>query len=261
MSQQNRHRPAAALCALSMTLLAAATAPCLAADEEIQVYLDDRRSPGQFGVDVHNNYVFRGRRQAEYPGEQPPGRVYRLTPEFTYGLSNTLELGMYVLTTRSAQGDWHGDGVKLRVKYIAPHDDQAGWFWGGNLEIGRTDLQVSETPWNGQLKGIVGWRGGPWLLAVNPNLNFSLSSGGGPVGTSLDLKASRQVGERTQVGAELYTEWGPVRRLEAWGREPKSIFAVVDHDLGDIDLNLGVGRGLTRGADRWLLKFIIGINF
>ena len=250
--------------ALSLILPASlwlSTAPALAADEEIQVYLDDMRAPGKFGVDVHNNYVFKGRGSPDYPGEQPPGRVYRLTPEFTYGVTDQLEFGLYLLTTRDAAGSWHGDGAKVRVKFIAPHDAEKGWFWGGNLEIGRTDSRVSETPWNAQFKGILGWRGGAWLLAANPNINFKLSRNGGPVTDSLDLKLNRKVDEKTGLGLEAYTEWGPLRRPDAWNRNSKTVFAVVDHDFGDFDLNLGVGRGLTHEADRWLFKFIVGTTF
>ena len=236
--------------------------PAWAASEEIQVYLDDLSAPGQFGVDVHNNFVLSGSRQSAYAGEQPPHHVYRLTPEFYYGITPTLELGAYLLGSRSASGSTRADGAKLRLKYVAPHDDKAGAFWGLNLEIGRSSHRVSETAWNGQLKGILGWRGGDWTLGANPNMDWSLSKGGGPVMASLDLKAARAVSEGTQLGLELYNELGPLRRLEALNKNSKTLYLALDQDLGhDIDLNLGLGRGLTDDADRWVLKFIVGTHF
>lgn len=81
---------------LALALLAglAFAAPAAhAASEEIQVYLDDLSAPGQFGVDVHNNYVISGAKQPTYVGERPPNHVYRLTPEFYYGITKSLELG------------------------------------------------------------------------------------------------------------------------------------------------------------------------
>ena len=234
---------------------------CSAASEEIQVYQDDMRAPGQAGVDLHNNLVVSGRRAADYPGEQPPGKVYRLTPEFTYGLSDTLELGAYLLSSRDASGRVHGDGGKLRLKYIAPHDALSGGFWGLNLELGRTELRVSPTAWNAQLKGIVGWRGGGWTLAANPNIDWSLSQGGEPVGASLDLKLSRAVANKTQIGLESYNELGYLKHPSLSGLNSRSLFAVLDHDFGWLDLNLGLGRGLTSAADRWTVKFIAGIDF
>lgn len=251
-------KPAA--CAAATLLALQGTAH--AASEEIQVYLDDLSSPGQFGVDVHNNYAISGLKQPEYPGQRPAHHAYRLTPEFYYGITKTLELGLYVLTARYADGTSQVDGSKLRLKYIAPHDENTGVFWGLNLEIGRTRTSVSETPWNGQLKGIIGWRGAGWTLGANPNLDWSLSKGGGPVMASLDLKVARKVSERSDLGVELYNDLGPARRLDALNRNSKTLYLALDHELpGEVDLNLGIGRGLNNDGDRWVLKFIVGTHF
>ncbi len=252
-------RRAAAL--LAWVLLAAATPAALAAPEEIQVYLDDLSAPGKFGVDLHNNYVFSGPSKPGYPGEQPPARVYRLTPEFTYGLTDTLELGLYVLTSRAAHAEPKVDGAKLRIKYIAPHDANQGFFWGANLEVGRTVLRASSTPWNAELKGILGYRTGPWTLAMNPNFDWSLSRGGGPVTFDLDAKVAYAINPKTQLGMEIYNELGPLVRLDGLNKNGKTLYAVIDHEFERVDLNLGLGRGLTRDGDRWLIKFIVGTRF
>lgn len=235
-----------------------------AAAEEIQVYLDDMKAPGAWGLDVHNNFVARGRRTPDYAGEQPPGRVLRVTPELTYGITPTLELGLYVLASRASAGRLDADGGKVRLKYIPAHDADVGGFWGLNLEVGRSALRVAEQPWNAQLKGIVGWRSGPWLLAANPNVDVSLSPGGGPVTAAVDVKLAYALDARTQWGLESYNELGPVRALtrrQGWQRQGRTLYAVLDRDFDGIDLNLGLGRGLTPDADRWTLKFIAGFAF
>jgi hypothetical protein len=234
---------------------------CRAAPEEIQVYLDDMSAPGHFGVDVHNNFVIAGSTVASYPGEQPPGHVFRLTPEFYYGLSPTVELGLYVLSTHAPDGGSQLDGAKLRVKFVAPHDPAAGPFWGANLEIGDTSRRVSATPWNGELKGILGYRAGPWLFAINPNLDWSLSAHGGPATVDVDFKISRAIDSSTQIGIETYDEFGPLREPGSLGQNSKTIYAVIDQDFGSVDLNAGIGRGLTTDSDRWILKFIVGKRF
>ena len=233
----------------------------VAAPEEIQVYLDDLSEPGKFGVDIHNNYVFSGSSKPSYFGEQPPAHVYRLTPEFYYGLTDTLELGLYVLGTRAAHSDPSVVGGKFRIKYIAPHDKEQGFFWGANLEVGRTDLRVSPTPWNAELKGIFGYRTGPWTLAVNPNFDWSISRGGGPVTFDVDAKVAYAIDAKTQLGFETYNELGPLRRLDGLSKNSKTLYAVVDHDFGGFDLNLGIGKGITKEADKWTLKFIVGTHF
>jgi hypothetical protein len=43
-----------------------------AAPEEIQVYEDDMDKPGQFGLDVHNNYVWGHASPLQWTGEAQP---------------------------------------------------------------------------------------------------------------------------------------------------------------------------------------------
>ena len=249
------------VCAAVLTAMACWAGTASAAPEEIQVYLDDTSAPGASGVDVHNNYVFRGAKVPGYAGEQPPSHVYRLTPEFYYGLTDTLQAGLYVLTTRPSGGDAHVDGVKARIKYIAPHDKEQGVFMGVNLEVGRTSLRVSPTPWNAELKGILGYRTGPWLVAVNPNIDWSLSPRGGPVTFGIDAKLAYAINGKTQIGLETYNELGPIAHLDALSANGKYVFAVMDREFEHFDLNIGLGKGVTREADRWLLKFIVGTHF
>lgn len=238
-----------------------AVEPVHAAPEEIQVYLDDITAPGGFGMDLHNNFVISGSDTPEYPGALPPEHLYRLTPEFYYGVSETFELGLYVLSSVTPGFDARYDGAKLRLKYIAAHDSTAGPFWGANLEIGRTDRSVSERPWNAELKGIYGYRTDPWLIAINANFDAALSAGGDPVALEITTKIARRTGVSSQVGIESYNDLGPLRDLARIDRNSQTLYAVVDTQLGDIELNAGIGRGLTTMADRWVLKFIVGMQF
>ena len=249
------------LCSISLLTVLCSPVCCLAAPEEIQVYMDDLSAPGKFGLDVHNNYVVSGDSNPAYPGALPAAHQYRLTPEFYYGLTDNVELGMYVLSAFENDGTSHIEGGKVRIKYIAPHDAEKGMFWGVNLEAGRTNLAASEVPWNAELKGIWGFRTGEWTFALNPNIDWSLSSGGGPVTLDVDGKLAYSISEKTQIGVELYSEFGPVRQLQALNQNSKTLYAALDHDFGGMDLNAGIGRGLTSESDKWVIKFIIGTHF
>jgi hypothetical protein len=253
-----RFNTALALCLL-LTSGSAAT-PVRAAPEEIQVYLDDKEDPGNVSVDLHNNDVLVGDKQASYAGERPPDPVYRLTPEFNFGLTETLEAGAYLLTSLPPNGDPVFDGAKLRLKYIAPHDATAGPFWGLNLELGRTRIADSPRPWNGELKGILGWRNRDWTLAGNLNGDAPLARHNDTATAELDCKMARRISGDTSIGLESYNELGPFRRLEPLDQGSKSLFAALDTVVGGHDLNLGVGRGLTRDADRWVVKAIVNFR-
>jgi hypothetical protein len=234
-----------------------------AAPEEIQVYIDDLTAPGGFGTDVHNNYVVSGSSTPDYPGGEAPAHLYRLTPEFYYGATDTLELGLYILTTTQPGRAPMFDGPKVRLKFIAPHDESEGAFWGANLEIGKTSLRVSELPWGTEFKGIWGYRAEPWLLAVNTNVDWeSTRVFGGPVSFDVDTKLAYRTGLGYQVGFESYNELGPLNGLGQLNRRSETLYAVLDTDLGkSLDLDAGVGRGLTTVSDRWIVKFIVGIHY
>jgi hypothetical protein len=255
---------AAKRAAAALTLaLAALPGAASAAPEEIQVYLDDLVGTGNFGTDVHNNYVVSGDGMPPYPGGEAPAHVYRLTPEFYYGLSDTLELGLYVLTTRQPGRDPTYDGSKLRVKFIAPHDAEHGAFWGANLEIGDTSLRVSPQPWGTELKGIYGYRWSRWLFATNLNLDWTSNAPfGGPVSLDVDTKLAYLTDAGYQVGFESYNELGQASNPGHFSQDSEMLYAVIDTDLNkSMDLNAGIGRGLTTASDHWVIKFILGFHF
>jgi len=216
--------------------------------------------PGRFGLDVHNNYVFSGRATPDYSGEQPPSHVYRLTPELYYGVLDELELGMYLLTTHSAAGETRYDGAKVRLKFIAPHAADRGAFWGLNFELGKTAERVSGYPWNMELKGIYGYRASGWLFAANLNIDRSLARA--DVATvELDTKLARDVGHGIELGAELYDELGRVTDPGPLPQRSQAAYAVLDTEIGGIEINAGLGWGLTHAADHLVLKFILGHRF
>jgi hypothetical protein len=252
-----------------IALAAALAAACLclasraaAAPEEIQVYLDDMTKPGNFGEDFHNSFVCSGSTLSAYPGALPDEHMYRFTPEFYYGLSDTLEIGLYVLTTTAPGGVPNFDGNKLRLKYIAPHDDAEGVFWGANFEIGETSLRVAEDPWNAEAKGIVGYRSGNWLVAANLNLDWGVSGPVNiPVSLDIDIKLAYKAGADYRLGFETYSEIGPLKSLGRLDQRSQMLYGVLDADIGKFDLNAGIGRGLTAQSDRWVIKFIVGMHF
>jgi hypothetical protein len=232
-----------------------------AAPEEIQVYIDDMSDPGQFGLDVHTNDVATGSSSRDYPGEQSPLHRFRVTPEFAYGLTPNIELGAYLpLATLDGDGRVGLYGAKLRIKFIAPKAQGQNWFWGANLEIGAETHQLDENPYNAELKGIAGFRSGPWLAAFNANVDFKLS---GPVATraslDLDAKVSYALSKTLAVGFETYNGAGEFGRLGDFGHSEASSFATIDKSFGRWDVNFGIGSGYGGNRDRLIIKAIIGV--
>ncbi len=246
--------------ATALALLIAATT-LAAAPEEVQVYMDEMNQPGQFGLDVHSNYVFTGALTDDYPGQQQSLHRFRVTPEFSYGLTPNFELGLYLpLATLDRQDHVSADGVKFRIKYIAPRPKTQNWYYGVNFEIGRVDHKLDQNPWNAELKGIIGKRSGRWTLALNGNFDFKVDGpAGAPASLDVDTKVAYALTKSLSIGIESFNGAGQFRSLGNFAHNDQAGFVVIDKNLGHWDLNLGVGSGYGSNPDRLTIKLILGI--
>lgn len=247
--------------AMAGSLLAISAAhPARAADEEIQVYADEMDEPATFGLDLHLNDVTAGKSAPEFPGEEPSLHRWRLTPEFSYGVSRTVELGLYLpLATLAPDGSMRLEGVKGRVKWMPRHGSQ-GLYGGLNVEIGRVGHGLDQNPWNGELKLIGGWRRGRWLFGLNGNLDLALSGPNkGPATLELASKLGYRLRPKLTLGVESYNGLGSLDRLGHLASNDHATYVAVDTVLGSWDLNLGIGKGYGRNRDNTIVKLILGV--
>jgi hypothetical protein len=235
--------------------------PALAAPEEIQVYMDEMSEPGHFGLDTHLSYVMRGSLAPDYPDAEITAHRARITPEWAYGISHSLEAGTYLpLTTIDETGKFRAEGIKFRLKYIAPHADHPDLWYGFNFEIGRVSHRLDVNPWNAELKAILGTRQGRWTIAGNANFDFVVSGPDKtPVAVDVDLKLSYALAPHLAVGLETYDGIGDFRHFGTFLTNEQSTFATIDTTIGGWDLNVGVGRGYGGNEDKWIVKAIVGI--
>jgi hypothetical protein len=85
-----------------------ASNPAISAQQdEIQVYTDDINKRGEFGLEWHLNTTPQGRTTPDYPGEITNNHGFRFTPEFSYGLTSDVELGLYLPMLIDGSGDYH----------------------------------------------------------------------------------------------------------------------------------------------------------
>jgi len=249
-----------ALIAMALSTFAAGAAR--AADEEIQVYMDEIGPVHRPGLDVHLNFVPEGRTGPDYPGQEASAGRFRITPEWSYALNPNLELGAYLpLAEITRNGELEIGGAKARIKWVAPRAEGQDSFWGLNFEIGKVRRALDQNPWNAELKGIVGTRKGPWTLAANLNVDWVVSGpqAGTPPDLQLALKAAYSLDKETAVGFETYNGIGTTRALGHLSRNDNQTFLVVDRGFGKWDLNFGVGYGYGAPEDRWVVKAVVGV--
>jgi hypothetical protein len=242
-----------AICAAA--ILAASRA--IAAPEEIEVYRDGLNARGGLTLEANQSYVFSGDEAPDFPGGQASAHRYRLTPELSYGLTPSLEVGALTVLTVDARGRAGAHGLKARLRYIDPHTDH-GLYWGANLEAGCVDRTQSETPCGAELRGILGYEGRRWVLAVNPILEGGVG-GTEPVSAELDAKLAYRVGETLLLGVESYNGFGPVRGFAPLKDTEHMLYLAADLELKGVELNIGLGHGLGRVSDGWVAKTVVAI--
>jgi hypothetical protein len=249
--------------AASCVLLAAPATAALR--DEIQVYADDINKPGEAGLELHVNTTPRGRTLPDYPGEVTPEHGVRFTPEFSYGLSDRWEAGLYVPALRTPGGKYDVAGAKLRLKWLPIRGDetQGGWFAGTNLELSRQAKKYSESRWSTELRIMLGYRDADWLIGLNPVFGWDLSDGlaDGKPDAGFGLKVARGIGGGIALGGEYYAEFGKLAEHLPLNQQDHRFYLVTDVERKPWVFNLGVGRGLTRAADRWTVKLIAELPF
>jgi hypothetical protein len=229
--------------ALAGCLLAAAAHAGLR--DEIQVFTDDLAGVHEIGIELHMNTA---------------AGAWRLSPEFSYGLTKTLTASIALPFNRDSGGRSDAAGVKVGLKWLplAAEAGGSGWFLGAGAELARLKSRFDPVRSSIELRGIAGWRNPEWLFAVNPLVAWKR---GGGADVAVAAKAARSVNQDLWVGLEYHSELGTTKRIARWCEQANDVFAVVDTRLGAWDLHFGIGRGLTPAAEAWTMKAIVGIPF
>jgi len=250
--------------AASLSTLLPAPAPA-ALPDEIQVYTDDINAPGEFGLELHMNTTPRGNRTPEYPGEVVAHRGLRITPEFSYGLSRSFELGFY-LPLVLAGGNWSVAGFKPRLKWLPIKGDAAsgGWYAGANLELSNVKPRFNAARHNAELRIMLGHRSREWLIGVNPVFSWALSASQQVPASqnpqvSFNTKVTRRVTENMAAGFEFYNQKGRLGNFDPSAEQGKTFYLVLDVENRVLPFHVGIGRGTNSATDRWTVKAIFDL--
>jgi hypothetical protein len=228
--------------------------------DEIQVYNAGIASIGQWTYEQHLNYAAIGQTQPEVPGGFSSNRALQGTPEFAYGLTNWWEAGFYLPFAVNGDGQFLSDGAKIRNLFVVPDAGKRSFFYGVNFELGYELPRFSSTPWNLEIRPIIGLRNKEWEFIVNPIVDIGFGSKG-EYDFAPAVRLARNLGEDRFIGLEYYADFGKIGSFLPLQQQNQQLFAVTDFKISKIDVELGAGYGFTPGSDRFTLKAIIGYAF
>ncbi|HEY1696279.1 MAG TPA: hypothetical protein VGG39_29140 [Polyangiaceae bacterium] len=255
-------RKAAAL--FAFFLLSGVVAKARAGDPfEIQVYDGTANPPGVPGIELHVNDWATGNRESS-PPEAPLHGQFHATLEPSLGILPFWELGAYLqgaVRTDDGVVDWAG--VKLRSKFVTPPTFDPHWRLGVNFEVSYLPPTYEADRWGSEIRPIVTWHDDHWLFVANPILDQSFAGADAKQGPSFQpaVKAARTVGP-VALGFEYYATLGPLTAILPWKEEQQQVFEVVDLVSVDrLEVNFGVGEGLTESSAGLVVKAIFGYEF
>jgi hypothetical protein len=223
--------------------------------DEIQVYNAEIAEVGQWTVQQHLNYAINGRKEPDFPGGLVPNHTLNGTPEFAYGVHDWWEVGFYVPFAVSDQ-QFLSNGGKIRSLFVTPHAEKRDFFYGVNFEFSYNMPRFSQQIYASEIRPIIGWRNRDWEFIINPIVDISFGAGG-EADFAPAARLARKLGQDFFVGVEYYSDLGQIGNFLPLQEQQHSLYAVTDFKVGDVDVQLGLGYGLTSGSDRVMAKTII----
>jgi hypothetical protein len=231
------------------------TRPARAVDE-IQLYNAEIADVGQFTIQHHFNYAFSGRKEPDFPGGLTPNHALNGTPEFAWGITEWFELGLYIPWAIDSEGRFLSNAAKLRTLFVTPNADKKNFFYGLNFEYDYTTPRFSETRFAMEIRPIIGWRNPQWEFIVNPIVDLGFGSRG-DIDFVPAARLARTFSKDLAFGLEYYTDLGRPGSFLPFQQQAHQLFGVVDFKIGDVDVDFGLGYGLTSGSDRLIAKTIL----
>jgi hypothetical protein len=257
------HSLAVLTATLAFASLELATGAAIAADQvhdEIQVYNAEIADLGQFTYEQHLNYAGAGQTVPEVRNGFFSNRSLQGTPEFAYGLTPWWEPGLYLPFAVAGNGEAFSNGAKIRNLFVVPDAGKRDVFYGINFELGYELPRFAPTPWNLEIRPIIGVRNPQWEFIVNPIVDVGFGSAG-ETDFAPAMRLARNLGDDRFIGLEYYADFGRIGDFLPLQQQNQQLYTVTDFKVKDWDVELGAGYGFTPGSDRFVLKAILGYAF
>jgi len=224
--------------------------------DEIQVYDATIAAPGVFNLTLHDNYIPSGRTLPAFPGAIVPRHSLNGVPEWAYGVTDWMELGLYLpLYSITADGATRMNGFKLRALFVRPDAAQQPFFYGINFEFSYNAPHWDPHRYTSEIRPIVGWHLG-WIdLILNPILDNAYE-GFGQLDFAPAMRLAWHASKIWTVAAEEYADFGPLEHFHAAGAQSHQVFGVIDYG-GRVWVEAGLGFGLTSASDHRVVKLML----
>lgn len=236
-------------------------APACAIDlYEIQIYATETTPRNALELELHSNSVTTAT-GGEAHEELRPYEIHE-TLEASYGLTPHIEIGQYLCTAKLGNGNYEYAGSRTKLHFGIAATDEWPVHFGANLELDYMRRAADDHPLSFEVRPIVETHFRKFTLIAN--FAFEKPFRGHDLGITLSPS-----GEITYDLFKWLTPaveyYGELKELEDLGRVQRQQHFIVPalnlNLLPRLELNLGVGIGLTRNSNGTFVKSIIGWEF
>jgi hypothetical protein len=243
--------------------------------DEVRVYTDSIEEKGEWGLEMHFNTIPRPRISTISLGEPRATNGLIITPELSYGLTDTLEIEFGFLLPRVRLDDESHLQVvpHVRAKWIPkkakPLGNSGDWFWGGIVEWSASPYKRAVTTEDASgyfsLRPIFGYRTSSWLFAGNLILEWPLGlrNAAAPAVARPELapafKVLRTYSDRFATGFEYHGELGATRKFSPSGEQAHTLYWIIERKK-PFWMSIGLGHGLNRNPGGFSIKGSLEIS-
>jgi hypothetical protein len=227
--------------------------------DEIQVYDAEIEEPGVFNLMVHTNFTPIGRKTPVFPGAIIPNDSVNGAAEWAYGVAPWFEQGLY-LPVYSLYSTGRGvtiNGFKIRELFVRPHAHDHTFFYGVNFEFSVNADYWESRRITSEIRPIVGLHLHRVDLIYNPIVDTNYTGGVRNLEFVPAGRVAYNLNDKWAVAAEEYDDFGPLRHFLPANDQFHEIWAVMDHNSKFLNVETGVGFGVTAGADKLTFKLML----
>jgi len=229
---------------------------------EIQIYDTDTTAPGHLQLELHSNTVNTAT-GVQAKRTLNPYQIHE-TLEATYGLLRWLEVGQYLATAKFENGDYEYAGSRTKMHFGIPQTSDWPIKFGGNVELDYMRFAAEENPFTLELRPIAETSFGKFTLVGNFAFEDPFNGPGAHQGFQFAPSGEIEYDLCRWVtpALEYYGDMGAIAALPSVQRQQHFLVPTANlHLVENLELNLGIGFGLTRASNGTFLKSIVGWTF
>src|ERR1700683_4749724 len=252
--------------ATMLTALAIVVAPriaCAIDFYEIQIYPTETDPQYHLQVELHSNSTTTSA-GAEAKEQIDPHQIHE-TIETTYGVLPHLEVGQYFCTAKLDDGHYEYAGSRTKMHFGIPQTMDWPISFGGNIELDYMRHAAEDQPFTLEMRPIAESHIGKVTIVANFPFEKPFSGPGTHRGVTLSPQGEVEyegIFGWLSPALEYYGDMGPIRSLPGVQNQQQFIVPTLNFDfIPQLELNLGVGIGMTRASNGTFVKTIIGYTF